>query len=381
MSIPSHAIFWFVTLIVFIGLVMLFKSVLFPFVLGATLAYLLNPTVSWLTQKDMKRRTAVLLILGSFITVFSALLILIVPILVREASGFIDDAPSYGNRLWAMIQPLLDQLRQKFGYNITDQLKDQLQTVVQDNIGKTLGVGKNVATGLISSIAIGGQAIAGFLAVLLLTPIVAFFMMNDWPRIVAWVYALIPRHSEATVLRLLAQIDVKIAGFIRGQLTVCFILGMMYGIALTFAGLNYGFFIGLGTGVLCIIPYAGTALGFSIGLVTAFLQSDGDATYIAIIAGIFAVGQFIEGNFITPKLIGDKVGLHPLWIIFALLAGGSLLGLVGMFLAVPVAAIISVLVAFAITQYKLSPYYQTEPPPPDVHLSYDPPNEVDAKIL
>ena len=145
---------------------------------------------------------------------------------------------------------------------------------------------------------------------------------------------------------------------------------MMYGVALTIAGLNYGFLIGLGTGILCIIPYAGTALGFGIGLVTAFLQTDGDLTYIAIIAGIFAFGQFIEGNFITPKLIGDKVGLHPLWIIFALLAGGSLLGLVGMFLAVPVAAIISVLVSFAILKYKLSPYYQTEPPPPQVQLHY-----------
>lgn len=370
MTIASHAGFWTIAFVVFVALVILFKGVLFPFVLGALLAYLLNPTVNWLTQKNMKRQTAVLLILGTFILIFSALLAIIVPILVREAAGFIDAAPGYADRVWNMVQPLLGTLRQKLGYNFTEQITDQLQTAVQDNIGKTLGVGKNVATGLISSIAIGGQAIIGFVAILLLTPIVAFFMMNDWPRITAWVSSLIPRHSEQTVHGLLAQIDVKIAGFIRGQLTVCFILGMMYGIALTFAGLNYGFFIGLATGILCIIPYAGTALGFGIGLVVAFLQTDGDMTYIGIIAAIFAVGQFIEGNFITPKLIGDKVGLHPLWILFALLAGGSLSGVVGMLLAVPVAAIISVLLSFAISKYKNSPYYQTEPPPPEVHLHY-----------
>jgi predicted PurR-regulated permease PerM len=377
MSIASHAIFWTVAFVVFVALVIMFKSVLFPFVLGALLAYLLNPTVNWLSRKNMKRQTAVLLILGTFIVFFSALLAIVVPILLREAAGFIKDAPSYGERVWAMVQPMIAMLQEKIGYNFTGQITEQIQTAVQDNIGQTLGVGKNMATGLISSIAIGGQAIAGFIAILFLTPIVAFFMMNDWPRITAWVSGLIPRHSEQTVHGLLSQIDVKIAGFIRGQLTVCFILGMMYGVALTVAGLNYGFFIGLATGVLCIIPYAGTALGFGIGLVVAFLQTDGDLTYIGIIAAIFAVGQFIEGNFITPKLIGDKVGLHPLWIIFALLAGGSLSGLVGMLLAVPVAAIISVLVSFAISKYKMSQYYQTEPPPPDVHLHY--PGDISQK--
>jgi predicted PurR-regulated permease PerM len=154
------------------------------------------------------------------------------------------------------------------------------------------------------------------------------------------------------------QIDVKIAGFIRGQLTVCFVLGLFYALGLSIAGLNYGFLIGLGTGFLCIIPFAGAAIGLVAALSVAALQSGGDLAYIGIVAGIFAVGQFLEGNFVSPKLIGDSVGLHPLWIIFALLAGGSLLGLLGMFLAIPVAAIISVLIAFAITQYRDSPYYQ-----------------------
>lgn len=354
MSVVSHGIFWTLALLLFIGFVIVFNSILFPFVLGATIAYLLNPTVQWLSAKGMNRSGATTLILGLFLLIFGGILALAVPILVREAADFIDAAPGYGARLWAMTQPYIDSLRERMGYTIT---ADQLQTAVQENIGKTLGAGKTVLGGVVGGLAIGGQAIAGFMASLLLIPIVAFFMMKDWPRIVEWAYTLMPRHSEATIRDLLNQIDVKIAGFIRGQLTVCFLLGMMYAIALTVAGLNYGFVIGLATGILCIIPFAGTAAGLIVGLVVAFLQTDGDLVYVGIIAAIFAAGQFIEGNFITPKLIGDSVGLHPLWIMFALLAGGSLLGLTGMFLAVPVAAIIGVLVSFAIQRYKDSPYY------------------------
>ncbi len=366
MSIYSHAIFWAVTTILFVALVVLFSDVLFPFVLGATIAYLLNPTVAWLTSKGMGRSGAAALILGVFLVLFGALLAVTVPILVREAAGFIQEAPGYADRIWQMAQPWIDSFRAKMGYKITNQI----QTAVQDNLGKTLGVGKNMIGGVVGSLAVGGQALVGFMASLLLTPIVAFFMMKDWPRIVTWVYGLMPRHSEATIRDLLAKIDVKIAGFIRGQLTVCFFLGLMYAIALTIAGLNYGFVIGLATGILCIIPFAGTAAGLTVGLVVAFLQTDGDITYVAIVAAIFGVGQFIEGNFVTPKLIGDKVGLHPLWIMFALLAGGSLLGLTGMFLAVPMAAIIGVLVSFAVQQYKRSPYYCAALPPRVIHMPH-----------
>ena len=143
-------------------------------------------------------------------------------------------------------------------------------------------------------------------------------------------------------------------------MTVCLALGFAYAVCLSIAGLNYGFVIGLSTGILSIIPFVGSTLGLAISLFVAFLQSGGDLTFIGIIAAIFFIGQFIEGNFITPKLMGDSVGLHPLWIIFALMAGGSLMGLVGMFLAVPFAASIGVLVNFAISEYKKSEYYQSK---------------------
>ncbi len=359
MTIVSRSIFWTAALILFIGLLILFKDVLLPFVLGATIAYLLNPLVEKITKKTLKRRTAVLLILGAFTIVVAILLALTVPLLIREASDFIEAAPGYADRLWAIVEPRLDLLRIKMGVGENTEIKEQLQTAVQDNLGKTLGAGKSVMGSVLAGVAVTSQAVMGFIGALFLMPIVAFFMMKDWPSITAWVYGLVPRHLEATVRELLAKIDVKIAGFIRGQVMVCFILGGMYAIALSIAGLNYGFVIGLATGLLSIIPYVGSAIGLITSVTVAGLQSDWDLVYVGIIAGIFFVGQFIEGNFITPKLIGESVGLHPLWIIFALLAGGSLLGLLGMVLAVPVAAIISVLVAFAIEQYRHSRYYLT----------------------
>ena len=359
MTIASRSIFWTVALIFFVLTLWLFKDVLLPFVLGATIAYLLNPLVEKITRKALKRRTAVLLILGSFTLVVAVLMAVTVPVLIREASGFIEAAPGYVDKLWAVIEPRFDLFKTQMGLGANTEIKDQLQTAVQDNLGNTLGASKNVIGTVLAGVAGTSQAVMGFIGALFLMPIVAFFMMKDWPAITAWVYGLVPRHLEATVRDLLNKIDVKIAGFIRGQVMVCFILGGMYAIALTIAGLNYGFVIGLATGLLSIIPYAGSAIGLITSVTVAGLQSDWDLMYVGIIAAIFFVGQFIEGNFITPKLIGESVGLHPLWIIFALLAGGSLLGLLGMVLAIPVAAIISVLVAFAIEQYRHSRYYLT----------------------
>lgn len=356
--IQSRTIFWLCTLALIIGLIILFQNVLLPFVLGATIAYLLNPAVRKITAKGFNRTAAVLIILGAFMTAILIFLAFTVPVLIREAGDLINAVPGYADHVWNKIAPYLSSLRGRLGFESTAEMTDQIQVAVKDNIGKTLGVSKNIVGTVAAGIAIGGQAIVGFVGTLLLVPIVAFFMMREWPKIVAWVYSLVPRHHIDTVRSLMDQIDVKIAGFIRGQLTVCFVLGLFYALGLSIAGLNYGFLIGLGTGFLCIIPFAGAAIGLIAALSVAALQSGGDIAYIGIIAAIFAVGQFLEGNFVSPKLIGDSVGLHPLWIIFALLAGGSLLGLLGMFLAIPAAAIISVLVAFAVSRYRASPYYQ-----------------------
>lgn len=355
MKLTPLQTFWGCAVLIVLLLVWTFKTVLLPFVLGATIAYLLNPFVNKICKKGFKRPTAVLCILGGFFLFVTVILAVITPILFREATGFIESAPAYAQRVWELAEPRIMWIQERLGYTIT---QEQIQTVLEDNVGKALQIGKGVLGGL----TMGGIAIVDFLTTLLITPVAAYFLMKEWPGIVSWVKGIIPRDHIATISVLGKKIDLKISGFVRGQITICVALGFVYAVALSIAGLNYGFVIGLSTGILSIIPFVGSTLGLVTSVVVAFLQTGGDLTFVGIIACIFFAGQFVEGNFITPKLMGDSVGLHPLWIIFALMAGGSLMGLLGMFLAVPVAASIGVLVNFAISEYKKSPYYQKNDP-------------------
>lgn len=349
-GIRNQLLFWFCAIIVFFLFVWAFKSILLPFILGAAIAYLLNPVVEFLALKGIGRTTAAVVILGSFFLVIGALMGVSIPILSREIVGFINDAPVYMARLWELVQPYQVKVQNILGH----QISDQLQTALQDNIGKALKVGQGVAVKIFN----GSMVLVDFITILVLTPITAFYMMREWPSITQWVYDLVPRNHVQTVQGLLQAIDGKIAGFVRGQITICMLLGLIYAVALSLAGLNYGFVIGIATGVLSIIPYVGSSLGLVVSLVVAGLQSDWSAVYIGVIAAIFITGQLIEGNVITPKLMGESVGIHALWIIFALMAGGALFGLVGMMLAIPVAAVVGVLVQFAIDRYKQSPYYK-----------------------
>lgn len=355
MKLSPLQVFWGLAVLMFILLIWLFKGVLLPFVLGGTIAYLLNPLVNKMCRKGLKRQTAVLCILGGFFVIMAGLLAIIAPILVREAAGFIESAPTYAQKVWHLVEPRIMWVQERLGYSITSE---QIQTVLEENVDKAMQLGK----GVLGGITMGGIAIVDFLTTLLITPIAAYFLMKEWPIIVAWVQGIIPRDYIMTVSILGRRIDVKISGFVRGQITICLALGFAYAVALSLAGLNYGFVIGLSTGILSIIPFVGSTLGLVTSVVVAFLQTGGDLTFVGIIACIFFAGQFIEGNFITPKVMGDSVGLHPLWIIFALMAGGSLMGLLGMFLAVPAAASIGVLVNFAVSEYKKSPYYQKNDP-------------------
>jgi predicted PurR-regulated permease PerM len=340
----------------FIGFIWLFRDVLTPFVLGIVIAYLLNPLVQYLTRwKGVNRSVVAVFILTMFTLVITLVLLLIVPPAAREAGNLIEKMPAYLDIVINWLRPHIAWAQQTLG----DNYPENAETLIKENADKVLAGAGGIAAGL----ATGGQAIAGFLTTLVLTPLVAFFMMKEWPRMTEWVENLIPRDETKMVRDLLRQIDRKISGFIRGQLTVAFFLGLLYAIALSIAGLNYGFLIGLSAGVFSIIPLVGSTLGLIVSIVVAWFQS-GDLSYVAIIAAIFFTGQFVEGNFLSPKLVGDSVGLHPLWVIFAVFAGGALFGILGMLLAVPVAAIVGVLGGFAILQYKNTDFYKKTPADP-----------------
>lgn len=344
----THLIFWACATCAFILIVFLLKSVLLPFVLGLAVAYLLNPFVTELGRTGLSRSVASLLILGGFVICVLALAALLVPALVRETAELIQNAPDYVRNLIETLKPALTRVEAFLGMS-HEEAVDNLMKNGSGPAVKTLDI-------IARNILAGGQAVMDAVSVLVIMPIVAYFLMKDWPEVTAWIHGLIPRHAEETVNGILRDIDTKLSGFVRGQLTVALILGVAYALALTMAGLKYGFMIGLGSGALSIIPMVGSAVGLVLSIAVAWFQS-GNLAFVLLIGGIFLAGQIIEGNFLTPKLIGDSVGLHPLWIFFALMAGASILGVLGMFLAVPVTASIGVVTSFLLQKYKESRYY------------------------
>lgn len=351
MAVPlkTQALFWGLTSLLLLGFVWLFKPVLTPFVLGIAIAYLLNPLVKRFSTKGLKRATSSAIIITLFFIIVTTIIILVAPIIAKESAELIEAMPSYLDKLFALVQPYTVWFQENFGAGYIADAK----TFLKENISKIL----SVSGGIAGSIAAGGQAVVGMVTTIVLTPLVAFYMMSEWPNITKWVEDLIPRQNEKVIKDILNKIDLKLSGFVRGQLTVAFLLGIIYAVALTIAGLNYGFLIGITAGFLSIIPMVGSTLGLLVSIAVAWFQA-GELQYVLIIGAIFVVGQIVEGNVLSPKLLGDSVGLHPLWILFALMAGGSLFGILGMLLAVPVAAVVGVLVGFAILQYKNSSLYK-----------------------
>lgn len=352
LGLMAQATFWFTIFLIICGVLWLFKDVLAPFFIGFIIAYLLNPLIRKLQTDKFSRKAATLVILSTFFITVIVLVAAIAPIATRELTEFAKDFPGYLNDLWAQIQPTVNRVQAFLGLNYTGSFAD----TVQPFLGQASETGK----GLIQRVFSGGIAFIDFTVTFFVTPIVAYFLMKDWPKITKWVDDLMPKNHENDLSQIFKSIDQKLAGFIRGQLTVCFVLGVAYAVALTIAGLKYGFLIGLLSGLLSIIPFVGSVVGLTAAVIVAWFQA-GEMSYVAIIAAIFLIGQFLEGNFLSPKLVGDSVGMHPLWVLFSVMAGGTVFGIAGMILAVPVAAIAGVLISFFIGIYRKSAFYKEDP--------------------
>jgi predicted PurR-regulated permease PerM len=210
---------------------------------------------------------------------------------------------------------------------------------------------------LLASVWSQGQALVSLFSLLVITPVVAFYLICDWDRLVAAVDGSIPLSQRETVRGLAREINATISAYVRGQTAVCLILGSYYAIGLTLTGLSFGLLIGIISGLISFIPYVGSMTGLVLSLGVAAAQFFPDWTRILLVLGVFLVGQFLEGNVLAPKLVGKSVGLHPVWLMFALLAFGYLFGFVGLLLAVPLAAAVGVLVRFALRRYLASPLY------------------------
>ncbi|KQO53631.1 MULTISPECIES: AI-2E family transporter [unclassified Methylobacterium] len=338
-------------------LLYLLSGVMLPFVAGLALAYLLDPMADRLQRLGLGRLSASLLILAMFVVGLVVILLIVVPLAANQISALVTTFPGMVSRLQGIIVERVGPILTRVGG--ADVLND-----LQSSVGTLVGQGGTWFLAFLKSLWSGSQALVSIASLLVVTPVVAFYLLVDWDRMVATVDGWTPPRHRTTVRRLAGEIDRAIIGFVRGQTLVCLILGTFYAVGLFFVGVNFGVLIGMIAGFLTFIPYVGTLVGFLLSVGVALVQfwPTSDWLHIGLTVAVFVVGQFFEGNVISPKLVGDSVGLHPVWLMFALLAFGSLFGFLGLLLAVPVAASIGVIVRFAISRYLQSPLYYAEEP-------------------
>lgn len=341
--------FWSVAALLCVLFLWLFSGVLLPFVFGMCIAYFLDPVADWFERRGLSRLMASLVILVLFVLVFAAVILVVVPVVAGQIASFMERLPEYLQRL----QQLASQAR-------TGPLKWLLagnEDMLKQDFSSVVAQGSTIARTVLGSLWTSSLAVVNFLSLFVVTPVVAFYLLLDWDRMIAKVDGWTPRQHVATVRRLAREIDRAVAGFVRGQGSLCLILGTYYAVGLTLVGLNFGLLIGLFAGIISFIPYIGSSVGLIVAIGVALVQFSPDWIWIVATALVFFSGQFLEGNILQPKLVGASVGLHPVWLMFALFAFGALFGFVGLLIAVPAAAALGVLTRFAINQYLQSELY------------------------
>ncbi len=351
--------FWGGALVVVVLALWLLSGILLPFVMGIVLAYFLNPVVVRMHRIGIGRIPASLFVVAVMLLAVMLFFLVVLPVLATQMLEFMQRLPSYVARLQGLFT---EENREWLSHIVGDSLPD-----MQRSISELMTQGVTYVLGLLSSVWAGGQALLSMFALIVVTPVVMFYILCDWDNMVEFVDKLVPVPHRPVVHQLARSMDSAVAGFVRGQALVCLILGSFYAVSLSLTGLNFGLLIGIVSGVITFIPYVGSLTGFVLAIGVAIVQFFPDWSMIGIIMGIFLFGQTVEGYVLAPKLVGDSIGVHPVWLMFALFAFGYLFGFVGLLLAVPLTAVAGVLVSFAITRYRASKVYtgmvEEEPPP------------------
>jgi len=351
--------FWIGAFLLLVLLLWLFSGVLLPFAAGVALGYLLNPVVDRLEKLGFNRLGATLLIMTCLALVLVLISVLIVPVLWRQLASFIEAFPAYAVKLEELVTAETERLSREYGgvltqnFGLGSKASGELANATNDLVKQAA----QWAASFLKSLLTGGAALVSLMSLLVVTPVVIFYMLLDWDKMIATIDGLVPLRHRETVRALARDIDTALAGFLRGQALVCLFLGTWYGIGLSLIGLNFGLLIGLTAGILSFIPYVGSLTALVLSSTVAIVQGWPQWKLLVMSLGVVLIGQFLEGNILSPKLVGDSVGLHPLWLIFALLAFGSLFGFTGLITAVPLAAASGVILRFAVKRYRESNLY------------------------
>ncbi len=352
MRVEGHMLFWLAALVLLVIAVGVLRSVLLPFVIGIVLAYFLNPVADWLQSEGLGRVAASALVVAFLAAVAITVAVFLVPLIVSQVQQLAVSLPAELERLRGVIEVWArDRLGSRF-----PEFEAGLAKASQSLSNNW----SEVASWAASAAWNNSLAFFNFISLLLVTPLVMFYVLVDWHPMLAKIDGWLPRDHVATVRRLADDVDGAVSAFIRGQGTVCLLLCVYYAVALTSIGLNYGLLLGLATGLLSFIPFVGWALGLITAAALAVMQFWPDTTPLMMVVGIYLLAQAMDAGFLSPKIVGSKIGLHPVWLIFALFVFSYLFGFLGMLVAVPVAAAIAVLVRHALSIYLDSPLYQGE---------------------
>ncbi|MDM7968842.1 MAG: AI-2E family transporter [Paracoccaceae bacterium] len=337
--------YWGIAMAAFLVILWFLGDVILPFVLGGAIAYFLDPVADRIERMGASRALATTIITLSALLIFVLMALLVIPLLVQQAISLFETAPQ-------LFENLQDFLTSRFP-SLVEEDSVLRQSLI--SIGETI---RERGGELLNTVLTSVNSLVGIVLLFVIVPVVAFYLLYDWDNMVAKVDDLLPRDHAPTIRHLAAEIDKTLASFIRGMGTVSLILGTYYAVALMLVGLQFGLVVGALAGLVTFIPYVGALVGGALAIGLALFQFWGDWVSIGLVAGIFVLGQIVEGNVLTPKLVGSSVGLHPVWLIFALSVFGSLFGFVGMLVAVPVAAVIGVVARFGIGGYKKSLLYR-----------------------
>lgn len=349
-------VFWLAAAAVVLALLWLISDILLPFVVGAAIAYFLNPLADRLARTGMGRTAA-----SGFIIIVAALallaaLVLLGPLMVDQLRQLAETLPGDLKRLLALLE---SSARGWLGGRY-----DEIYASFERGLAGMAQSWTATMGWALQQVWDRGLALVNLLSLLLITPVVAFYLLADWPRVVDRIDEALPRDHAPTIRALGAEINGAVAAFVRGQGTVCLILAVIYSVGLSLIGLRYGLLIGLTVGLISFVPFIGWALGLILAGVVAVAQGWPDITLLLQVAALFAVTSALDAALLSPRIVGSRVGLHPVWLIFSVLAFGTLLGIVGILIAVPVAAAIAVLVRFALRLYLDSDIYRGTPPAP-----------------
>lgn len=341
---------WLLGLVLMVVLAWQLQPILLPFLLGAILAYFGDPLVDWLETHGLSRTVAVSAVFA-VVTIISLLVaLLMLPLLGGQLMRFISVLPSYAAQLQELVRPILQEY---FDVEIEQIKPQELKRWLMQHWDGVSGL----LPSLLTSISRSTGEVLGFSAGLVMAPVITFYLLRDWDLLVGRIRELLPRRNEPAVVRLAQEADEVLGAFMRGQLLVMLSLGLIYSLGLWLIGLEFAILIGLMAGLLSFVPYLGSVVGVLTAVLAVWLQTQSLSDVVWVLA-VFGIGQLLEGVLLTPWLVGDRIGLHPVAVIFAVLAGGQLFGFLGMLLALPVAAVVAVMLREAHRRYLESVTYQ-----------------------